>query len=135
MSVPAPFPSIRVTSSEFWESSTVEARLFRVLGVEPSFVSSSSDSSDDSSVPGVVGTDSRSDLSDIAIERAEDCGDARNAAVDTDNFRVCTGSSGIGSSGWDVAVSGIECIFVRGRAGRAVEAIVAMCGATGLIRA
>lgn len=111
ISVPAPFPSSLETSSEFSESSTVEARLFLDRGVWSSCTGSSSDSLEDNSVPGVVTPDSRSDLSDIAIERAEDCGDAPYVAV-IDSFRVCIGSSGIGSCGWDVAVSGIECILV-----------------------
>lgn len=45
------------------------------------------------------------------------------------------GSSGMGSFGWHVAVSGIECILARGRVGRAVDAMVAMYGTIELRRA
>lgn len=89
---------MRDTSSGFWDSSIVEPRLFRDLGVGSSFVNSSDESSD-MSVSGVVGTDSMSDLSDRAIDRAEDRGDQPYEAVDTDNLRDCIGSSGMGSCG------------------------------------
>lgn len=106
-------PSILWTSSEFWDIKTVDARLRR-WGIAPgsllSAYASSSAASLDGSVIGVSGTSESTDTSDAPVtEVAVDC--ESDAPVAERRRRVkCgidVGSSGIGSFGCDVEVSGI----------------------------
>src|SRR5271170_37459 len=103
ISVVTSLPSNRRTSSEFCDTSIVEARLSR--GLESSGPSSRSDRSDCMSVAGVDGSLSLLHTSEKELLMVE--GGERAIFVVRDILRDIAGSSGMGLLGYEVEVIGM----------------------------